>query len=188
MKRWCAMLLVLLLAGTVVGCGKEETNANLAVTIELPREMIDIEGDEALVAKAQKEGMEASVADGVVTYHMTPERQQEILLSYKTTFEEELPTVIDQGMIPGALDISYNDDMTEFTVTADAEVFDVSMNGMPLGILYTTGMGYQLYAGVPDEKIDVRVRIVDQATKEELGQFSMREVFAQQQVPGDDSD
>lgn len=189
MKKCCAVLCMLVFIGTFAGCGEEKpTDAAPSVTIQIPREIISVKDDAEIVEAAKDEGMEASVDEDVVTYKMTPEKQQELLLSYKTGFEEQIPKVIDDGTIPGMVDVTYNEDMTEFTLLVDAEIFDSTMDGMGFGIFYTTGMGYQLYAGVPDEQIDVHVIVMDQDNKHQISEFSMREVFAQHQAPGDDSD
>ena len=119
---------------------------------------------------------------------MTPETQQELLLGFKTHFEEEVQSTIDSGDIPGLVHVDYNDTMSAFTVTVNRDNFQTQGGEAQLGLLYSAGTTYQLYAGTEEEAIDVTVTLVDQATQEEFDTTSMRQVFSEQQAPGDNAD
>lgn len=86
------------------------------------------------------------------------------------------------------MSVSYNDAMSVFTVTVNRAQFQAQDGEDELGILYSTGTAYQLYAGTADEAIDVVVELVDQESGEHFETYSMREAFSAQQSPGDNAD
>lgn len=191
MKKLGIILLWLLMVG-VAGCGSGEPDTSAeekTVTVTVPRNVIGDQSDEEIKENAQSEDISVSIGeDDSVTYTMTPEKQQELLLGFKTHFEESLQTALDNGEVPGLVNVSYNDDMSAFDVTVNREAFQSQNGEEKLGMLYSAGTAYQLYAGRPEEEIDVTVTLLDQATNDAFGTYSMREVFNAQQSPGDNAD
>lgn len=191
MKKLGIILLLLLMVG-VAGCGSGEPDTSAeekTVTVTVPRNVIGDQSDEEIKENAQSEDISVSIGeDDSVTYTMTPEKQQELLLGFKTHFEESLQTALDNGEVPGLVNVSYNDDMSAFDVTINREAFQSQNGEEKLGMLYSAGTAYQLYAGRPEEEIDVTVTLLDQATNDAFGTYSMREVFNAQQSPGDNAD
>lgn len=191
MKKLGIILLLLLMVG-VAGCGSGEPDTSAeekTVTVTVPRNVIGDQSDEEIEENAQSEDISVSIGeDDSVTYTMTPEKQQELLLGFKTHFEESLQTALDNGEVPGLVNVSYNDDMSAFDVTVNREAFQSQNGEEKLGMLYSAGTAYQLYAGRPEEEIDVTVTLLDQATNDAFGNYSMREVFNAQQSPGDNAD
>lgn len=184
------LLLLLLVAGlTACGSGQAETNAEKTVTVTIPAAMLGDQSHDDIRAMAQAEDIDVHFADdGSVTYTMTPEKQQELLLGFKTHFEENIKTILDSGDLPGLVNVSYNDDMSAFDVTVNRTTFQTENGDDQLGLLYSTGTAYQLYAGRPEEEIDVIVTLLDQETGEAFDTYSMREAFTAQQSPGDNAD
>lgn len=159
------------------------------MTVDIPRNMLlGSQSDEEIVENAKAEDITVAFSDDSVTYTMTEETQQALLLGFKTQFEENLQTVLDAGDVPGLVSVSYNDAMSVFTVTVNRAQFQAQDGEDELGILYSTGTAYQLYAGTADEAIDVVVELVDQESGEHFETYSMREAFSAQQSPGDNAD
>lgn len=191
MKKIAIIIMTLLLACLLVACGSGEAEpGEKSVSITVPNAMLGGQSKEEIVDNAKQEDIDVSIneKDDTVTYIMTPEKQQEMLLGFKTNFEENLKTVTDNGDIPGLISVSYNDDMSAFTVVVNRETFQAEQGEDKLGFFYSAGSTYQVYAGHPEEKIDVLVTLVDQATDEEFETLSMRETFDAQQSPGDHAD
>lgn len=191
MKRLGIIVLTVLLSiGVLAGCGSQETQTpeEKNVTITVPRDMFTDESEEEIRDRAAAEGMDAAIDAADVTFTMTAETQQKILLGIKTQFEEDLAAVLDNGEVPGLLEVTYNDEMSVFTVTVAPDQFQMDMEEPQLGLLYSTGTAYQLYAGKDEEAIDVTIELVAQGDTEPYDSFSMREVFTAQQSPGDNSD
>lgn len=191
MKRLGIIVLTVLLSiGVLAGCGSQETQTpeEKNVTITVPRDMFADESEEEIRDRAAQEGMDVAIDAADVTFTMTAETQQKILLGIKTQFEEDLAAVLDNGEVPGLLEVAYNDEMSVFTVTVAPDQFQMDMEEPQLGLLYSTGTAYQLYAGKDEEAIDVTIELVAQGDTEPYESFSMREVFTAQQSPGDNSD
>lgn len=191
MKRLGIIVLTVLLSiGVLAGCGSQETQTpeEKNVTITVPRDMFADESEEEIRDRAAQEGMDVAIDAADVTFTMTAETQQKILLGIKTQFEEDLAAVLDNGEVPGLLEVTYNDEMSVFTVTVAPDQFQMDMEEPQLGLLYSTGTAYQLYAGKDEEAIDVTIELVAQGDTEPYDSFSMREVFTAQQSPGDNSD
>ena len=191
MKRLGIIVLTVLLSiGVLAGCGSQETQTpeEKNVTITVPRDMFADQSEEEIRDRAAAEGMDAAINAADVTFTMTAETQQKILLGIKTQFEEDLAAVLDNGEVPGLLEVTYNDEMSVFTVTVAPDQFQMDMEEPQLGLLYSTGTAYQLYAGKDEEAIDVTIELVAQGDTEPYESFSMREVFTAQQSPGDNSD
>ena len=165
-----------------------EARAIIIATGAHPRTLFGTQSDDQIQETAQAEDITATITDDTVTYQMTPETQQELLLGFKTHFEEEVQSTIDSGDIPGLVHVDYNDTMSAFTVTVNRDNFQTQGGEAQLGLLYSAGTTYQLYAGTEEEAIDVTVTLVDQATQEEFDTTSMRQVFSEQQAPGDNAD
>lgn len=191
MKRLGVIVLTVLLSVcALAGCGSQETQAPAGkdVTITVPRDMFADQSEEEIRDRAAQEGMDVAIDAADVTFTMTAETQQKILLGIKTQFEEDLAAVLDNGEVPGLLEVTYNDEMSVFTVTVAPDQFQMDMEEPQLGLLYSTGTAYQLYAGKDEEAIDVTIELVAQGDTEPYDSFSMREVFTAQQSPGDNSD
>ena len=192
MKKLWILLLTVLMLGLFAGCGGDESSVAekaQTVTVEIPRDVLAGQSDEDIMENAKNEGVTVHIEDdGTVTYTMTPEQQQALLLGFKTHFEENVQTAIDNGQIPGLVNVTYNDEMNDFTVTVNREQFQTQEDKTALGLLYSAGTTYQLYAGTPDSAIDVTVTLVDQETGDAFDTYSMRDAFSAQQAHSDNAD
>ena len=181
MKKWSLAFIVMCVLGCLVGCGTkpaEEAEPVANVTIEIPRSMLAEQSDEEVIAHAADEDIDVTITDDeTIVYKMSEEKQQELLLSYKTNFEALLQSDMDQGKLMGVVDVSYDENMTEFKLWVNKAVFDAADNQEELGWIYSTGTGCQLFAGIPEESIDVKIIVMDQDSKEEIETYSMRESF-----------
>ena len=94
MKRLSMILLALLMAIVMVGCGSGEKAAEETVTVSLPRELLGSQSDEEIIANGEEEDMEVAIKETEngtrVVYTMSKETQDALLLAYKNHFEETL--------------------------------------------------------------------------------------------------
>ena len=104
------------------GSGDTQESAERSVTITLPRTLFGTQSDDQIQETAQAEDITATITDDTVTYQMTPETQQELLLGFKTHLKRSTEH-IDSGDIPGLVHVDYNDTMSAFTVTVNRDNF-----------------------------------------------------------------
>lgn len=192
MKKITALMLALLLAVALIGCGsgEEQVATDETVTVSLPRELLGGQSDDEIVANAQEEKMEASIEEtdaGIrVVYTMSKETQDALLLAYKTHFEEMLAQNMQDGSLPGVEDVSYADDMTSFDVLVDRDVYEQNINQIDMNLFFVTGTTYQFYAGGEEDEINVVVRIRDKNGEDIIDELNMRDSVASQQAVGED--
>lgn len=192
MKKITALMLALLLAVALIGCGsgEEQATTDETVTVSLPRELLGGQSDDEIVANAQEEKMEARIEEtdaGIrVVYTMSKETQDALLLAYKTHFEEMLAQNMQDGSLPGVEDVSYADDMTSFDVLVDRDVYEQNINQIDMNLFFVTGTTYQFYAGGEEDEINVVVRIRDKNGEDIIDELNMRDSVASQQAVGED--
>ncbi|MDO4280682.1 MAG: hypothetical protein Q4C56_03540 [Peptococcaceae bacterium] len=191
MKKWLLAFILLLFVGGMTACASEEATAVKAqtVTITVPRGLLAGQTNQEIEKNAQDEDISVHINDDdTITYKMTEEKQQELLLGYKTHFEEVLQKDMDDGKLPGVVDVTYSDDMKTFDVSVNASAYQAEGGRLDMDLFYSTGTGYQLFSGIDEKSIDVQVNIIDQDSGQTIDTMSMRESFVNEQSPGDGAD
>lgn len=184
MKKVLSVLLSLALLAGCSSSGESSqpnevssTNDNQTATVSTPEpdvsitisseflEGFDITADDYIagLSEEEKEDFKEVKAneDGSITIIMTSEKNKEFMDEYKTQMNAQFQEMIDdQESFPNITDITYNENLSIFTVTlANPEVtFQDSMSAI---IFYLSGSMYQMFSGTPEENIDVIVNYVD---------------------------
>lgn len=188
-KKLVAMLLVGAMALSFTACGSspksgsnsatstdqssddgEELKAEknlLNVEVTLPASLVK-DGEAELDEEAKEAGVKEITKneDGSITMKMTKEAHKELLGSIKESVDESNEEIIaDKENYPSIESITYNDDLTEFTVDVDG----ASFNGIESFIaiaFYMEGNIYQALNAVPEDEINTTVNFVDKDSGE----------------------
>lgn len=151
--------------------GAIEVDENLlTVDVTLPASYFEDTTEEDVRAGAEEKGFNNVVfnEDGSVTYTMTKAQHRQVMESYKATVDANLDDILNgEGAVESFQEISYNDDMSEFTVKVDPGLYSEwdAMYGL---VFYMSGMYYQAFEGVAPEDNHVVVNFVDMNTGEVL--------------------
>lgn len=188
-KKLVAMLLVGAMALSSTACGStpknerksatstdqssddgEELKAEknlLSVEVTLPASLVK-DGEAELDEEAKEAGVKEITKneDGSITMKMTKEAHKELLGSIKESVDESNEEIIaDKENYPSIESITYNDDLTEFTVSVDS----ASFNGLESFVaiaFYMEGNIYQALNAVPEDEINTTVNFVDKDSGE----------------------
>lgn len=190
MKRLSMILLALLMAIVMVGCGSGEKAAEETVTVSLPRELLGSQSDEEIIANGEEEDMEVVIKETEngtrVVYTMSKETQDALLLAYKNHFEETLSQEMAGGKLPGVEDVTYTDDMSEFSLLVDRAIYEQNMYQMDMNLFFVTGTTYQFYNGGEEDSMNVVVLIKDKDSEQVIGEINMRDTVASEQATTED--
>lgn len=181
-KKTISLLLVMSMSITLASCGgttkapegtTQETNALkaeenlLSVELTIPASLI---GDDA--ATLDKEAKAAGVneitqnEDGSVTIKMSKAAHQKMLDEYKGGIDESLAEMLnDKETYPSFTEITYNEDLTEFTVKVDPATYG-DLEALSAIGLYIAGNIYQALNTVPEDQIKTIVNFVNKDTGE----------------------
>ncbi|MBQ0065061.1 MAG: hypothetical protein KBT48_04795 [Firmicutes bacterium] len=162
MRRLLSTLLVMSMALSIVGCSntpsKEVVETKEDVTITLPAFLIADEEitQEDLDKAVQEKGYSAATLneDGSITYSMSKEQQNELLDKYRKNTDETIKDLIGQEGTENVVDITYNNDLTEFVVTTKNEELDFGEAFMSM-VLFMDGGFYNAFAGNNSDDIIV---------------------------------
>lgn len=188
-KKLVAMLLVGAMALSSTACGStpknerksatstdqssddgEELKAEknlLSVEVTLPASLVK-DGEAELDEEAKEAGVKEITKneDGSITMKMTKEAHKELLGSIKESVDESNEEIIaDKENYPSIESITYNDALTEFTVSVDS----ASFNGLESFVaiaFYMEGNIYQALNAVPEDEINTTVNFVDKDSGE----------------------
>ena len=142
-----------------------EVDENLFnVEVKLPASFFDGESAEEIIAAAEEQGIKKCVVneDGSVLYTMSKDKHKEILEGLHTDAEESIAGLLEgEGAVLSFVDISYNDNFSEFNVTVNDQysVWDM-FSGFAF---YIIGAYYQIFDGGDPAEIDVVVNFLDEA-------------------------
>ncbi len=187
MKRFVALILCLVLALSLVACGKKEDSnsssgaagqiatvqrENGKVIFTMSKNMLDIAGISAddMLASTDDPDRVTKNDDGSVTCRITEDEYNQLLDTLKGTINETIEAIKADTTIAGCIsDITYTDDVSEIVVTAEKEAYEGNVSAaMVAPTLGLYGMMYQMYTGVPDESIKCSVVVKDASTGEQF--------------------
>lgn len=181
-KKTVSLLLIMSMSIILISCGstteapegttqatdtlKAEENL-LSVELTIPASLV---GDDA--ATLDKEAKAAGVSeitqneDGSVTMKMSKIAHQKMLDEFKGSIDESLTEILnDKETYPSLTEITYNEDLTEFTVKVDPATYGEFEALSAIG-LYIAGNVYQALNAVPENQIKTIVNFVNKDTGE----------------------
>lgn len=104
--------------------------------------------------------------DGSVTYKMSRSRNMKLLLSFRASVDAQIEDMLHgEDSRKTFTDITYNKEMSEFTIMVDPEKYSV-FDALSALLFYVQGAYYQRFSLVPEEQIDVQVEFVNKDTQE----------------------
>lgn len=181
-KKTVSLLLIMSMSIILISCGstteapegttqatdtlKAEENL-LSVELTIPASLVD---DDA--ATLDEEAKAAGVSettqneDGSVTMKMSKIAHQKMLDEFKGSIDESLTEILnDKETYPSLTEITYNEDLTEFTVKVDPATYGEFEALSAIG-LYIAGNVYQALNAVPENQIKTIVNFVNKDTGE----------------------
>lgn len=93
--------------------------------------------------------------DGSVTLTMTKAKRSEMMAEMKQSIDDNIQKSIGDDGFQSIKEVTYNDDVTEFTVKVDREAFEGSWDGLSALTYAFCGAAYQYYSGVSDPRVVV---------------------------------
>lgn len=174
------ILLMLFVSLLLISCNKEKASQEpkntdtikteknlLSVEITLPSSLV---GDDevTLDEKAQSAGVTEITknSDGSVTMKMTKEAHKKLLSELKVSIDENITEVLaDKEGYPSFDSITYNNDVTVFTIKVDSAIYEELESIIAL-TFYFHGDIYQAFNAVPEEQLKTIVNFVDKDTGE----------------------
>lgn len=154
----------------------EVDNGLLTVTVTVPADLAE-GATQADIDKAIADGemLDGRINDdGSATYVMSSSQHEAILDGFRASVDEIVTE--EQKTNPGLYEeVTYNDEMTEFTVVvADRQKYAQSMSMLSLGLVFG-GSFYQIFYGVPEADQNVVINYVDAATGDTFDTYNARE-------------
>lgn len=168
MKKIVALLFVALLV--IAGCSnKNETtdaNSNLFTgEVTLPATMFQGKDIDEVTAQAKEKGVEEVIKndDGSITYKMSKANHKKFITKMKEDITSSIKEIKSSGTFVSIKDITYNDDLSEFTMLVDKEKFEGSFDSMASMGLGLQGVYYQLFQGknIDDTKVTIIIKDTD---------------------------
>ena len=188
MKRILAVLLIVAMIFSLAACGgtsKDEGKNDginvdeglLNVDITMPASMFEGQTDQEILDDAAENDYKCVVnEDGSVTYTLSKKQQREALKEMKEDLDEVIQECLEgEDALESFEAITYNSDLTKFTIKANEKYGTGFDNFAALGFMITSSY-YQLFAGKDPESIDCVITFVDYKTNEEIDTVSMKEL------------
>ena len=156
---------------------KEENGEKLVVDknltnveLTLPASFFEDQSKEQIEEDAKQKGIKEIKVneDGSVYYKMSKATHKEILAEMKKGVEETIDTLVNGEDFASFKDISANKDFTKFTITVNQEAYEDSFDGFGLLGLGIAAMYHDLFSGTPGDKLDIEMKLVDEATGETI--------------------
>lgn len=145
---------------------KTEKNL-LSVEITLPSSLVN-DSEVILDKEARSAGVTEITknSDGTVTMKMTKEAHKKLLSELKADIDENITEILaDKEGYPSFNSITYNNDVTEFTIKVDPTIYEELESVIAL-TFYLHGDIYQTFNAVPEEQLKTIVNFVNKDTDE----------------------
>lgn len=113
--------------------------------------------------------------DGSVTYKMSKAQHEEFLKSYKDSVDSTISDMLNDENNESLTDITYNDNLTQFTISVDGEKFSM-LDMFNALAFYIEGTYYQLFNFIPIDDVDVQVNFINKDTGEVIETARMSEM------------
>lgn len=177
MKRILSLLLILVMI--LSSCAaKPEPKEPDSVSITLPAEIFSGTTDEEIKELTSEEGILAinRLENGDIELVMSKQAQREALDGLKENIDSIITSLVDDSnQYSSFSDITFKDNLSEFTILADKASFQDREMYVLMGF-YISGVMYQMLTGERLDEIDVTVEVLDKDTKEVINSESFREM------------
>lgn len=182
-KRILAMIFAAFMAMSMAGCSnngpKSDTDnastqgsASNAVEVEknllsveftIPANYIDSVDD--TLASAEEKGYKATANDdGSITYKLTKAQHAEVMDEISASLDESIDDLVSSGEYASLKEINFNEDYTKADVVVDYDTYTNSMDMFSMMAIGMCGPLYQMYNGVPEDKINTEVSLIDETS------------------------
>ncbi|MBR5973963.1 MAG: hypothetical protein IK020_02155 [Clostridiales bacterium] len=154
----------------------EAAEVGSEVAINLPAELFDEVTQEQIdEAIAKEDGFISGTvnADGSVTYVMTREKYDELILEMQATLEDTLQKILDDPECPNIVSISHNEAFSEYTVRCSSDDINLKEELLPLTFYMSSGMYFQFLVDKPD---NVYITYINDATGEVIYDSNAKEL------------
>lgn len=172
----------MLLSVFVVACGNDDGEKDtkgeklevdkglLNVEIILPATMFEGQDADEVISDAKEDGVNEVVSndDGSYTFKMSKAKHKELLEEMKATVLEGMEEAKSSENFTSIEDVTSNKDFTEFTLVVEKEKFENSFDGFAAMGLGISGLYYQTFNGVKEDKIKVTIIIKDKTSGETI--------------------
>ncbi|ATP42442.1 hypothetical protein CSE16_11925 [Solibacillus sp. R5-41] len=158
------MMIIMLIGVVVVACGKED------VEITLPASMFKDQDADTIISEAKKDGVEdvVSNSDGSFTYKMSKAKHKEMLEEMKTSILGTIEETKTSEEFASIEEITSNKDFTEFTMVVEKGKFESSFDGFAAMGLGISGIYYQTFNGVKEDKVKATIIVKDKESGETI--------------------
>lgn len=167
MKKFIALLLALAMACPLAACSQSNGGEEV-IDITLPALFYSAQTEEDIAAQAEEYNcISYSInEDSSVTYTLTQSSYEEILEGIEAGNQVVIDDMLSGEYGTSAFkEIVFNDTYTQFDIYLDsAEYTDYMI--MYAYSFFISGAYYQLFAGIPEDDIDVLVTLLDYETEE----------------------
>jgi hypothetical protein len=180
MRRLFTLILLLLLV--ITSCNVADThdtvkedNAGEAlpsdkevseVEVTFPASFFDGTTQDEIESTAIENGVNDVVFndDESVTYIMDKDNHKEMLSDIKSSIDETIQEILnDEELYQSFIDITYNDELSEFKIMCDKEKYSEFDSFVALA-LYLQSAFYQTLNGIESDSINTVVYFIDQST------------------------
>lgn len=151
----------------------------LTVDITVPASFYEGQTDEEILAAVADKGYSKTVIneDGSVTFSMTKAQHTANLKEMLGVIDESIDEMLNNGEVKSFKSITYNNNLTEFEVLVDPELYTNWDNLYAWGLQMLGGF-YQSFSGVNSDDIGVVVKFIDENTKEVVETLDSKEMFS----------
>lgn len=190
MRKALTLLVLAAAMLSLTACGGNQPIPEETVVVTIPMEFEGGRSDKDILRDAKQQDIQVKIDHDkeTVTYTMTKVQQNDLLLSFKNNFEEELAeggAVRDE--FPFVKDVEYNDDMSDMRVLCNRDTYDSDRARDFADHLFASSITYQFYSGSKEDDINVNIIFVDAVNGEDLYTTNLRDAYAEKRN-GDDRD
>lgn len=196
MKKIFALMLAGLTVVSFAACGGEkngtdtensavETTGSLIevdeglfnVDLRIPKSYYGSITDEEIIAQVADSGAKniKISEEGYVEFTISKKERDTLLDELKSSVDEFWNVPEEERAMPSLAKIEYNNDMTRLDFYVDAEKYNVFENFTIFALMQIPGY-YQMLNGVTEENMDIKVRIIDNASAELIDEISYKEM------------
>lgn len=137
----------------------------LSVEIIIPPSFLNGEDPDDIITKMKEKDIKVTKnADGSLTYKMSKSTHKKLLEEMVEEMSKSLKEFEEDRQFPSIKKIDHEAKFSQFTITADREAFENSLDSIAVLSVGFGGLYYQLFEGVSPEKNKVHIKMKDEKT------------------------